>query len=39
MIPFWLACIWDRVADLDRIGWSHNIYNEELFRVFEYGAM
>lgn len=22
-----------------RIGWSQNVYNEELFRVFEYGAM
>ena len=26
-------------ADNDRIGWSHNVYNEELSRVFEYGAM
>jgi len=21
------------------IGWTPNVYNEELFRVFEYGAM
>lgn len=28
----------DRAKE-NRIGWTPNVYNEELFRVFEYGAM
>jgi hypothetical protein len=24
---------------MSRISWTPNVYNEELFRVFEYGAM
>jgi hypothetical protein len=24
---------------MSRINWTPNVYNEELFRVFEYGAM
>jgi hypothetical protein len=24
---------------IGRINWTPNVYNEELFRVFEYGAM
>jgi hypothetical protein len=34
-----LGCSRVELALTGRIGWTANVYNEELFRVFEYGAM